>query len=134
MKSANMFFQRNQVDHSNQCLQVRVRSVRDIIRYNSLDLIQLPLPKRVLNEYGWSSPISNFMLRRVAARQQSVQPGWSVASLVCRRLEVALPDDSYYYISAARPLLAEHSFDLQSHFSPVLPLLHSILACYKSIP
>jgi hypothetical protein len=46
----------------------------------------------------------------------------------------ALSDDSYYYISSARNLLAGRGFDLTPHFSPLLPLSLSIIGLFKIDP
>jgi 4-amino-4-deoxy-L-arabinose transferase-like glycosyltransferase len=46
----------------------------------------------------------------------------------------ALSDDSYYYISSARNLLAGGGFDLVSNFPPILPLLLSFFGLFKIDP
>ncbi len=46
----------------------------------------------------------------------------------------ALSDDSYYYISSARNLLAGKGFDLTAHFPPLLPLLLSAIGIFKVDP
>jgi hypothetical protein len=45
-----------------------------------------------------------------------------------------LSDDSYYYISSARNLLAGNGFDLTTHFPPILPLLLSGIGLFKLDP
>ena len=46
----------------------------------------------------------------------------------------ALSDDSYYYISSARNLLASRGFDLVPNFPPLLPLLLSLIGLFKVDP
>ncbi len=46
----------------------------------------------------------------------------------------ALSDDSYYYISSARNLLAGRGFDLAPNFPPMLPLLLSLIGLLKVDP
>jgi hypothetical protein len=46
----------------------------------------------------------------------------------------ALSDDSYYYISSARNLLAARGFDLVPNFPPFLPLLLSLLGLFRVDP
>lgn len=49
-------------------------------------------------------------------------------------LGAALSDDSYYYISSARNLLAGQGFDLVLNFPPLLPLLLSLIGLFKVDP
>ncbi len=46
----------------------------------------------------------------------------------------ALSDDSYYYISSARNLLAGRGFDLVPNFPPLLPLILSLIGLFKVDP
>jgi 4-amino-4-deoxy-L-arabinose transferase-like glycosyltransferase len=46
----------------------------------------------------------------------------------------ALSDDSYYYISSARNLLAGHGFDLVANFPPLLPLILSFIGIFRVDP
>jgi hypothetical protein len=46
----------------------------------------------------------------------------------------ALSDDSYYYISSARNLLAGRGFDLAPNFPPMLPLLLSFIGLFTVDP
>ncbi len=46
----------------------------------------------------------------------------------------AISDDSYYYISSARNLLAGRGFDLTNHFPPLLSLLLSAVGLFKVDP
>jgi hypothetical protein len=46
----------------------------------------------------------------------------------------ALSDDSYYYISSARNLLAGNGFDLVPNFPPLLPLLLGLIGIFKVDP
>jgi hypothetical protein len=46
----------------------------------------------------------------------------------------ALSDDSYYYISSARNLLADRGFDLAPNFPPMLPLVLSVIGLLKVDP
>jgi hypothetical protein len=50
------------------------------------------------------------------------------------RWGAALSDDSYYYVSSARNLLAGHGFDLVPIFPPLLPLLLSLVGLFKVDP
>lgn len=50
------------------------------------------------------------------------------------RWGAALSDDSYYYISAARNLLAGKGFDLVANFPPLLSLLLSLIGLVKVDP
>lgn len=54
--------------------------------------------------------------------------------LYCTRWGAALSDDSYYYISSARNLLAGRGFDLVSNFPPMLPLVLSFFGLFKLDP
>jgi hypothetical protein len=54
--------------------------------------------------------------------------------IYCTVWGAALSDDSYYYISSARNLLAGKGFGLVAHFPPALPLLLSAIGIFNIDP
>lgn len=57
-----------------------------------------------------------------------------VTVIYCTVWGAALSDDSYYYISSARNLIAGKGFDLTPHFAPLLSLLLSAIGIFKIDP
>lgn len=80
------------------------------------------IPRKLFNRYSWILLPSSFCIIGIGLVLYSTVWG------------AALSDDSYYYISSARNLLAGSGFDLVPNFPPVLPLLLSLIGVFKVDP
>jgi hypothetical protein len=90
------------------------------------------------------TPPSYILLKRIQGFL-STRPAWvllvclfsiigTILVLYSTVWGAALSDDSYYYISSARNLLAGRGFDLTPIFPPLLPLLLSVVGAFKVDP